>query len=147
MTRLNKLLLVPYILWLGIFIIIPILLLIYFSLTDSAGHWSLSNYHQILSWQYVKMFSTSMIYAFIITFITLLVSYPAAYYVAQSRHQQMLLLILIVPTWINLLLKTYAFIGIFSHDGIINRILHTVHLPELNILFTGPAFVVVAVYI
>lgn len=93
MTRLNKLLLLPYILWLGIFIIIPILLLIYFSLTDSAGHWSLSNYHQILSWQYVKMFSTSMIYAFIITFITLLVSYPAAYYVAQSRHQQMLLLI------------------------------------------------------
>ena len=147
MTRLNKLLLVPYILWLGIFIINPILLLIYFSLTDSAGHWSLSNYHQILSWQYVKMFSTSMIYAFIITFITLLVSYPAAYYVAQSRHQQMLLLILIVPTWINLLLKTYAFIGIFSHDGIINRLLQAVHLPELNILFTGPAFVVVAVYI
>lgn len=54
---------------------------------------------------------------------------------------------MIIPTWINLLLKTYAFIGLLSHDGLINRILSLFNLPTQDLLFTAPAFIIVAAYI
>lgn len=93
------------------------------------------------------MFADSIWYAFLITLITLLISYPAAYFIAQSRFQNILLMVMIIPTWINLLLKTYAFIGLLSHDGIINQALHVFHLPVFNMLFTSGAFLLVASYI
>ncbi len=56
-------------------------------------------------------------------------------------------MIMIIPTWINLLLKTYAFIGLLSHDGVINQFFHLFNLPSFNLLFTTGAFLVVASYI
>ncbi|MEJ7550433.1 ABC transporter permease subunit, partial [Staphylococcus hominis] len=55
--------------------------------------------------------------------------------------------LLIIPTWINLLLKTYAFIGLLGHDGVINQALHIFQIPKLNLLFTSGAFLLVASYI
>lgn len=147
MRNINKVLLIPYLLWMVFFIIIPVILLVYFSFTDVHGHFSFTNYEQIFSLRYFKMFADSIWYAFLITIITLFISYPAAYYIAQSRFQNILLMIMIIPTWINLLLKTYAFIGLLSHDGIINQTLHVFHLPVFNMLFTSGAFLLVASYI
>ncbi|WP_376764914.1 ABC transporter permease, partial [Staphylococcus aureus] len=71
----------------------------------------------------------------------------------RSRRQRQrciiysLLMIMIIPTWINLLLKTYAFIGLLSHDGVINQFFHLFNLPSFNLLFTTGAFLVVASYI
>src|SRR5699024_11322559 len=93
------------------------------------------------------MICDSILYAVLITMITLRISYLAAYFIHKAKHQNLWLLVLIIPTWINLLLKTYAFIGLFSHDGIINRILYSLHLPKAELLFTGPAFIIVASYI
>ncbi|WP_376738242.1 ABC transporter permease, partial [Staphylococcus aureus] len=64
-----------------------------------------------------------------------------------SKFQNILLMIMIIPTWINLLLKTYAFIGLLSHDGVINQFFHLFNLPSFNLLFTTGAFLVVASYI
>ncbi|HDJ1514862.1 TPA: ABC transporter permease, partial [Staphylococcus aureus] len=86
-------------------------------------------------------------YAALITIITLAISYPAAYYITRSKFQNILLMIMIIPTWINLLLKTYAFIGLLSHDGVINQFFHLFNLPSFNLLFTTGAFLVVASYI
>ncbi|HDG9446557.1 ABC transporter permease, partial [Staphylococcus aureus] len=83
----------------------------------------------------------------LITIITLAISYPAAYYITRSKFQNILLMIMIIPTWINLLLKTYAFIGLLSHDGVINQFFHLFNLPSFNLLFTTGAFLVVASYI
>ncbi|MDN6063329.1 MAG: ABC transporter permease, partial [Staphylococcus simulans] len=55
MTKLNKYLMVPYMIWMVGFIIIPVILLVYFSFLDNQGHFSLTNYQQILSMRYVKM--------------------------------------------------------------------------------------------
>ncbi|HDA0610834.1 TPA: ABC transporter permease, partial [Staphylococcus aureus] len=77
----------------------------------------------------------------------LAISYPAAYYITRSKFQNILLMIMIIPTWINLLLKTYAFIGLLSHDGVINQFFHLFNLPSFNLLFTTGAFLVVASYI
>ena len=79
-------------------------------------------------------------YATLITIITLIISYPAAYFIRSSKFQNIWLLILIIPTWINLLLKTYAFIGILSHEGMINKMLGIMHIDPLNLLFTSGAF-------
>ncbi|HEH1149475.1 TPA: ABC transporter permease, partial [Staphylococcus aureus] len=94
-----------------------------------------------------KMFAYSILYAALITIITLAISYPAAYYITRSKFQNILLMIMIIPTWINLLLKTYAFIGLLSHDGVINQFFHLFNLPSFNLLFTTGAFLVVASYI
>ncbi|HCW9221855.1 TPA: ABC transporter permease, partial [Staphylococcus aureus] len=96
---------------------------------------------------YLKMFAYSILYAASITIITLTISYPAAYYITRSKFQNILLMIMIIPTWINLLLKTYAFIGLLSHDGVINQFFHLFNLPSFNLLFTTGAFLVVASYI
>lgn len=93
------------------------------------------------------MFAYSILYAALITIITLAISYPAAYYITRSKFQNILLMIMIIPTWINLLLKTYAFIGLLSHDGVINQFFHLFNLPSFNLLFTTGAFLVVASYI
>jgi len=93
------------------------------------------------------MFAYSILYAALITIITLAISYPAAYYITHSKFQNILLMIMIIPTWINLLLKTYAFIGLLSHDGVINQFFHLFNLPSFNLLFTTGAFLVVASYI
>ena len=90
------------------------------------------------------MFAYSILYAALITIITLAISYPAAYYITRSKFQNILLMIMIIPTWINLLLKTYAFIGLLSHDGVINQFFHLFNLPSFNLLFTTGAFLVVA---
>ncbi|HAR3113763.1 TPA: ABC transporter permease [Staphylococcus aureus] len=147
MRNTNKFLLIPYLLWMVIFIIVPVVLLIYFSFLDINGHFSFTNYQQIFTTKYLKMFTYSILYAASITIITLTISYPAAYYITRSKFQNILLMIMIIPTWINLLLKTYAFIGLLSHDGVINQFFHLFNLPSFNLLFTTGAFLVVASYI
>ena len=76
MRNINKVLIIPYLLWMVLFIIVPVILLVYFSFTDLNGHFSLTNYEQILSMKYLKMMWDSIFYA-LITIITLLISYPA----------------------------------------------------------------------
>ncbi|HDJ7221723.1 TPA: ABC transporter permease [Staphylococcus aureus] len=147
MRNTNKFLLIPYLLWMVIFIIVPVVLLIYFSFLDINGHFSFTNYQQIFTTKYLKMFAYPILYAALITIITLTISYPAAYYITRSKFQNILLMIMIIPTWINLLLKTYAFIGLLSHDGVINQFFHLFNLPSFNLLFTTGAFLVVASYI
>ncbi|HEJ8351199.1 TPA: ABC transporter permease [Staphylococcus aureus] len=147
MRNTNKFLLIPYLLWMVIFIIVPVVLLIYFSFLDINGHFSFTNYQQIFTTKYLEMFAYSILYAASITIITLTISYPAAYYITRSKFQNILLMIMIIPTWINLLLKTYAFIGLLSHDGVINQFFHLFNLPSFNLLFTTGAFLVVASYI
>lgn len=147
MRKLNRFLFIPYVLWMILFIIVPVLLLVYFSLFDIQGHFSFENYKQMFSWKYFSMIWDSVIFAAVITIITLFISYPAAYFIRNSKYQNLWLMILIIPTWINLVLKTYAFIGLLSHDGVINQMLNLLHLPKMDLLFTVPAFILVASYI
>lgn len=69
------------------------------------------------------MTASSFWYAFLITVFTLLISYPTAYLLTKLKHKQLWLLLIILPTWINLLLKAYAFIGIFGTYGAANQFL------------------------
>lgn len=143
----HNLYLVPYLLWMLLFVIIPIALIAYYSFRNVEGGLTLGNYAKAFSPVYAKMTLNSFLYAFLITLCCLLVAYPTAYLITRSRHKQLLLLLIILPTWINLLLKAYAFLGIFGTSGPVNSFLEWTGIGARQILFTDFSFLFVAVYI
>ena len=139
---------VPYALWIILFVVAPLALIFYQSFFDINSHFTLANYQDYLtSPTYLKMTLNSVWYAALITVVTLVISYPTAYVLTQLQNRQFWLLIVILPTWINLLLKTYAFIGLFSRTGSINLFLRFVGLGSHQLLFTDASFMFVAAYI
>src|SRR5574337_724048 len=110
MTKKVYLSALPYCLWLFLFVLALIALLVYKSFFDIHNQLTLANYvTYFTSLTYLKMSLNSVIYATIISFVTLVVSYPAAYFLTKLKHKQLWLMLIILPTWINLLLKAYAF--------------------------------------
>ena len=139
---------IPYFLWLLLFVIAPVILVVGYSFLDISGHFTLSNYSAYLgSSKYLMMTFNSVWYAFLITLITLIISYPTAYFLTKLKHKDLWLLLIILPTWINLLLKAYAFIGIFGIHGGINNFLALLGIAPKQILFTDFSFLVVSMYI
>ncbi|WP_017756703.1 ABC transporter permease [Calidifontibacillus oryziterrae] len=139
--------LIPYAFWIVLFVIAPILLVLYYSFFDIEGHLSLANYQKFFTPVYLKMTLSSFWYAFLITSISLLVAYPTAYLLTKTRHKHLWLLLIITPSWINLLLKAYAFLGIFGTYGITNSFLEIIGIGSKQLLFTDFSFVFVSVYI
>ncbi|SDM93309.1 spermidine/putrescine transport system permease protein [Fictibacillus solisalsi] len=143
----RNLYLFPYALWIVLFVVAPLLLVLYYSFFDIEGHFSLVNYKTFFTPVYLKMTLSSFWYAFLITVISLIIAYPTAYLLTKTIHKQLWLLLIIVPSWINLLLKAYAFLGIFGTKGIANSFLEAVGIGAKQILFTDFSFVFVSVYI
>lgn len=139
--------LIPYALWMVLFVVAPIVLVVYFSLFDLHGNFSFENYQNFFTSVYLRLTLSSFWYAFIITAFTLLIAYPTAYWLTKTKHKQLWLLLIIIPSWINLLLKTYAFIGIFGVFGPINKFLEIFGIGTKQILYTDFSFIFVSVYI
>lgn len=139
--------LIPYVLWILLFVITPIALIGYFSFLDLNGQFSLENYGNFFTSSYLKMTLSSFWYAFLITFFTFLFAYPTAYLLTKTKHKTLWLMLIIIPSWINLLLKTYAFIGIFGLYGPVNSVLSVFGFKPTQILFTQFSFILTAVYI
>ena len=138
----------PYVLWLFLFVLAPLFLIVYEAFTNQAGHFSFSNLVTVAgNGIFLKMMLNSFIYALVITLVTGLISYPLAYIISRLKNQQLWLLLIILPTWVNLLLKTYAFIGIFSFHGLIDNFLRLFGVAPVQFLFTDFSFIVVASYI
>lgn len=138
----------PYLLWLLFFVITPLALILYQSFFNIDGQFTLENYRIFFSSaNYLEMTFNSVLYAFLITMVTLLISYPTAYLLSKTKHKQLWLLLIILPTWVNLLLKAYAFIGIFSQNGSMNSFLSLFGIAPQQFLFTDFSFVTVASYI
>ena len=93
------------------------------------------------------MAANSLILALVITVVSLVISFPIAWVISKfTKLRDFLILLIIMPMWINLLLKTYAFIGLLSRNGSINDLLATLGFGRHQFLFTDTAFVLVAVY-
>lgn len=137
-----------YVTWLVLFVVIPIIFLVIQSLRQMDGQFSLHYYVKFFSSSmYWQLMVNSVLYATFITGVTLLLGYPMALFLSQLKHKQLWLMLIILPTWINLLLKAYAFMGILAKDGALNQVIATVGLGEVSLLFTGTGFVLVASYI
>ena len=138
---------IPYILWMLLFVVFPIVLIVYYSFRDIDGNFTLANYNIFFSSTYVLMTLYSFWYAFLITFICLIISYPLAFAINKSKHKELLLLLIILPTWINILLKTYAFLGLFGEYGTINSFLEYIGIGSQSLLFNSFSFIFVSSYI
>jgi spermidine/putrescine transport system permease protein len=130
-----------------LFVVAPVLLVIYYSFFDVEGNFTLGNYARFFTPVYMQMTLSSFWYAFLITAFSLLISYPTAYMLTRTKHKQLWLLLIILPSWINLLLKAYAFIGLFGTYGLTNSLLEVVGIGTQQILFTDFSFIFVSVYI
>ncbi|MFD0959840.1 ABC transporter permease [Paenibacillus chungangensis] len=146
-NRSRALYLIPYMLWMVVFVVAPIVLIAYYSFFDVEGSFTLGNYAKFFTPVYLKMTASSFWYAFLITLFALLIAYPTAYLLTKTKHKELWLLLIILPSWINLLLKAYAFIGLFGTYGLVNSLLEVTGIGGRQILFTDFSFVFVSVYI
>ncbi|MEE0945490.1 MAG: ABC transporter permease [Acutalibacteraceae bacterium] len=130
----QKILRAPYILWSALFIIIPLVIMGYYALTDANGVFSLANFSDL--GRYKKAFLLSLLYAAISTVITLLISYPLSYFMTKCSPsaQRMLMILTMLPMWTNFLIRTYSWITILSNTGIINTFLSKFGIGPLHLI-------------
>ena len=138
----------PHIVWAVLFIIAPLIFVGYYALTDANGAFSLSNLAEFFSPAYFKIFMRSVRLALISTLICLLLGYPIAYFISRSKPktQRLLILLLMLPMWMNFLIRTYAIMILVQDTGIINTFLGNFGIAPMHILGTETAVVLGMVY-
>lgn len=141
-------------LWLLLFSLLPLGLVLMASfLSKDSAHlvslpFTLSNYKALLSYQFAHVFFRSLVIAFLTTGTCLLIAYPFSYLLIKSKHQSVLLLLIIIPFWTSSLVRTYALIAILKFNGILNAILlklHLIHHP-LSLMYSNFAVISGLVY-
>ena len=144
----KKWLATPYLIWSIAFIIIPLLMIFYYGLTDKDGQFTLSNIAKITTSENLKALGLALLLAFISTVICLILAYPLAMILSHKNVNQssFIVLIFILPMWMNFLLRTLAWQTLLEKNGVINNILQFFHLPTLNIINTPYAIVLGMVY-
>ena len=142
----SRLVSAPYIVWAAIFIIVPLIMMIYYSFTDSNGVFTLANITTL--GKYKKAFGLSILYAIIATFVTFVIAYPLAYFMTKLKvnSQRMVLLIVIFPMWMNFLIRTYSWISILANTGLINKFLNLFGIAPLKLINTPGAIILGMVY-
>ena len=142
----SRLVAAPYLVWAAIFVIVPLLMMAYFAFTDYSGSFTLSNIAEI--GKYKKAFGVSILYALIATAITLVIAYPMAYFMTKMKisSQRMIMIIVMLPMWMNFLIRTYSWISILANTGIINTFLKSIGLRPLQLINTPGAVILGMVY-
>ena len=142
----NRITAAPYIVWSIIFIIVPLIMMIYFAFTDSSGAFTLANFEQI--GRFKKAFALSILYALIATIITLLLAYPMAYFMTKMKisAQRMTMMLIMLPMWMNFLIRTYSWITILANTGLINKFLGLLGIGPLQLINTPSAVILGMVY-
>lgn len=141
----------PYAIWSVLFIVIPLILIVFFSFTkqvDGRYMFTLDNFDKFFNVMYFKVVRRSLVLAFISTVLCLIVGYPTAYIISKAKPSKRatLLLLCILPMWMNFLLRTYAWSAILGKNGFINTLLGMVGLGPINILYTDAAVLLGMVY-
>lgn len=144
----------PYILWIAAMIVIPMLLIVLYALTKQGNdvatlQFTLENFIRFFTdVDFLSTLWISLKIAFLTTILCILIGYPIAYLIANSKPKQRNLYILLItlPMWINMLVRTYAWIGILSDNGLINYLLQLLGFEPQKLLYTDFAVVLGMVY-
>ena len=116
----------PYYIWTLATILVPIFLIVYYSVIDkSSGAFSIINFKNSFSPEYIQIFIRSLGVSILTTIICLVIGYPVALFLSRVKpaNQQLLLFLFILPTWTNIVLRTYAWLIMFYRNGIIENFL------------------------
>ena len=142
----------PYLFWSIAFIIIPLCMIFYYGLTDRSGAFTLENIVAIASPEHAKALWLSILLSVISTVICLILAYPLAMILTAKNvsHQSFIVLIFILPMWMNFLLRTLAWQTLLEKTGVINSILSFLHLPSyaivLGMVYNFLPFMVLPLY-
>ncbi|MGN0385903.1 MAG: ABC transporter permease [Lachnospiraceae bacterium] len=144
----KKMLSLPYLFWCAAFILIPLFMVVYYGITDKTGAFTLENICAIATAEHSKALWISILLSLISTLICLLLAYPLAMILAHMNVNQhsFVVLIFILPMWMNFLLRTMAWQTLLEKSGVINSVLEFLHLPALNIINTPSAIILGMVY-
>ena len=144
----------PYILWISIIIVLPMLLIVLYAFTTPGNdvitfRFTLDNFIKFVSDPiFMNVLEQSLKVAIITTILCVLLGYPAAYIIANASEKKKMILVLIItlPMWINMLVRTYAWMGILQDNGVINSILSIFNIKPIKMLHTDFAVILGMVY-
>ncbi|OPF51949.1 ABC transporter permease [Clostridium baratii] len=141
----------PYIIWSAIFIVVPLLMILFFSLTidtDTGYQFSLENFQRLMNPLYFKIFGRSLLLAVLSTVVCLLIGYPVAYIVSKmpENKRNLVIMLFILPMWMNFLLRTYAWLPILGKNGIVNNFLGIFGIEPIQFLYTNGAIMLGMIY-
>ncbi len=143
----------PYLVWMSLFIVVPMLLILLYAVTEGGNsvmtvQFTLNNFIRFFDPVFIKVLFKSLQIAFITTVISIIIGYPIAYVIANmgERYQNLFILLITLPMWINMLVRTYAWISILSDNGLINSLLSYFGLPTMSLMYTDFAVILGMVY-
>lgn len=144
----RKLLAGPYMVWAAGFIILPLLIVLYYGLTNADGGFTFSNFIAITNPIHLKALGESLLIAFGSTVISLVVAYPLAYILSkmQGGKSGIIIMMFILPMWINFMLRVLALQMILSNNGLLNALLGFLHLPLQHIMYSKTAILIGMTY-
>ncbi len=136
----------PYLVWMVVFILVPLVMIGYFAFTTDGGDFTIRNVSDV--GQYANIFVRSIWLSLIATAICLVIAYPVAFILSRmDKHKQgTMLMIVMLPMWMNFLLRTYAWMTLLGNNGIINNLLGAVGLGPFRMINTSGAVVLGMVY-
>ncbi|MBQ8249657.1 MAG: ABC transporter permease [Clostridia bacterium] len=136
----------PHIVWAILFIVAPMIFVLYFAFTDAEGNFSFSNISSLS--QYGNVFILSIAFALIATVICLLIGYPLAYFMSKQseRAQKILMVLVMLPMWCNLLIRTYALMALLDNGGLLNSLLEKLGFDKIPIVGTNFGVILGMIY-
>lgn len=126
----------PYAVWALIFTIIPLIVVVVYGVTvrnpDGTLQVSLANFARFFKPVYLGVLGRSLLYAAISTLICLIIGYPAALILTSKnlKHKSVMMLLIVIPMWMNLLLRTYSWLTLLENEGLINQFLRFIGVIE-----------------
>lgn len=137
---------VPHIVWVLLFVAAPLIFVVYYAFTDSYGNFTFNNITMLSD--YAHIFLLSVCFALIATAICLVIAYPLAFFISQlsPKTQKIMVVLLMLPMWISLLIRTYSLMALLDNGGLLNSLFSLLGLPKAKIVGTSGAVILGMVY-
>jgi spermidine/putrescine transport system permease protein len=147
-TLIQKAAAAPHIVWSVLFIIAPLIFVMYYAFTDKEGSFTISNFTELFQASYLEIFLRSVCFAFLATVICLVLAYPIAYFIsrANAKTQKILIMLVMLPMWMNFLIRTYSWMALLEDTGIINTFLGFFGIGPVHMINTAGAVILGMVY-
>ncbi|HZK10060.1 MAG TPA: ABC transporter permease [Clostridia bacterium] len=138
----------PYFIWALLFIIVSLLMVLYYAFTGTSGSFSLENFQRFFAGTSLGTLGRSLKIALITTVICFILGYPLAYSISKLKlaHRSLAVMLIMLPMWMNFLLRTYAWVTILSKNGVINSLLRYFGAGQLDLLYREGAVILGMVY-
>lgn len=141
----------PYAIWSALFIVVPLLIILFFSVTvdtPDGYQFSLHNFTRMFQEQYIAIFLKSLFLAVVSTIICLILGFPIAYIISKMhiKRRNLIIMLFILPMWMNFLLRTYAWIPILGKYGVVNNFLGLFGIEPIQFLYRNGTILLGMVY-